>query len=61
MTIEEMPKHQHYGFGEATESRPYSVSGANQMGSKSDIDCDNYLYGTAFAGGDQPFKVMQPS
>lgn len=58
ITQEEMPSHNHYGWGEAYNGNsPYNwggnlgfTSGKGYYGSKSS-DNDNFLYGSTFAGG----------
>jgi hypothetical protein len=71
LTLEQMPSHQHFGFGETNNNWPYGTSGSkNQLGSKGGEDTDNYYYGTSFSGGQQQddgtftanaFGLIQPS
>jgi len=72
LSMEQMPSHQHFGFGESSSSWPYGTQGVNnQMGSRGGWDFDNYLYGTTFAGGSKKisasaepndsFAVIQPT
>jgi microcystin-dependent protein len=65
LTIEEMPKHQHFGFGESSTSDwPYNVQGSNDKpGSAGGFDKNNCLYGTTETGGNREFSlsVIQPS
>jgi microcystin-dependent protein len=59
LTIDEMPRHHHYGFGEAY-NWPLGQVGKNQKGSKGGLDDDNYYYNTSDTGGDKHFNNMQP-
>ncbi len=72
LQMDEMPAHQHFGFGEGYENFPLGQIGNKQyQGSHGGQDSDNYYYGTTFAGGDSPdptiagnnvgFDLFQPS
>jgi microcystin-dependent protein len=70
LTIEEMPPHQHFGYGNAYANWPYGLSGGpNNPGSSAGMDNDNYKYGTTFMGGNtqdytsvnKAFSLIQPS
>lgn len=72
LAADEMPSHQHFGFGEHDGGWPFGTfDGQKNMGSKGGIDYDNYYYGTSFTGGtgadpysrqpNNPFSLLQPS
>jgi microcystin-dependent protein len=71
MALEEMPSHQHFGFGENFSGWPLGTNGAFQFGSAGGIDQDNFYFGTMFTGGTnsnttsaQPnnaFSLIQPT
>lgn len=72
LTLEQMPSHQHFGFGENYSSWPFGTLGPpNNPGSHGGQDNDNYLYGTSFTGGQTQngpwaspttaFGLIQPS
>ncbi len=62
LSEQEMPSHQHFGFGESSGGWPYGnqPNMVKKMGSHGGIDYDNYFYGTSSAGGNQPHNNMQP-
>jgi len=61
LTVEEMPKHQHYGFGEAYKDWPFGTTGdKGQKGTAGGEDSDNYFYNTSPSGGDSPHNNMPP-
>jgi microcystin-dependent protein len=59
LTSEEMPSHQHYGWGAAGQKNNIGYYGmgfgasskSGYLGDQHDADYDNYLYGSTFAGG----------
>jgi microcystin-dependent protein len=61
LTINEMPKHHHAGWGEIDNDWPLGVEGTehNKKGSGR-TDNDNYYYNTTDTGGGAPFNNMQP-
>jgi microcystin-dependent protein len=71
IAMEEMPSHQHFGFGENPGNWPFGTMGVFELGSSGGLDVDNRYYGTSFTGGTssntpsaQPnnsFGLMQPS
>lgn len=72
LTLEQMPSHQHFGFGEGYGDWPFGIFWSNQQkGSKGGEDTDNYYYGTSFSGGNynldgskttnNAFGLIQPS
>ena len=71
LSLQEMPSHQHFGFGERYDGWPFGVLDANQPGSKGAVDSDNYYFGTSFSGGkvqngttaseNSSFGLIQPS
>lgn len=60
LNVDQMPSHQHYGFGEINDGWPFGSSGNNQMGSHGGIDYDNHYYGTSNAGGNQAHDNRPP-
>ncbi|MFZ6708060.1 phage tail protein [Undibacterium sp. TC9W] len=60
LNTDQIPSHQHFGFGESTSPWPMGTSGKNQMGSKGGIDNDNYYYGTTFTGSGQAHENRPP-
>ena len=60
LNINQIPSHQHFGFGESDSSWPMNIQGKNQMGSKGGIDKDNYYYGTTSAGGNGAHENRPP-
>lgn len=73
MALEEMPSHQHFGFGEGYDNWwPFGQIGSGSYpGSNGGRDGDNYYYGTTFNGGvlqnansvqpNNAFGLIQPS
>ncbi|MEM0995446.1 MAG: tail fiber protein [Bacteroidota bacterium] len=60
LSAEEMPSHQHFGWGENHSDWPYGVTGDNNNLGAYGNDYDNYLYGTTSAGGDQAHENRPP-
>ncbi|MCB0628197.1 MAG: tail fiber protein [Saprospiraceae bacterium] len=60
LTVDEMPSHKHYGFGESYSNWPLGIYESNQMGSHGGKDNDNHFYGTTEAGGDQAHENRPP-
>jgi microcystin-dependent protein len=60
LSIDQIPSHQHFGFGEAFGGWPYGEYMSNQMGSKGGIDYDNHFYGTTSTGGGQSHENRPP-
>ncbi|MGV3508136.1 MAG: phage tail protein [Sphingobacteriaceae bacterium] len=63
LTVNEMPTHKHYGFGEFFNDNrwPFGTQGpSNQRGSRGNLDDDNTFYGTTDAGGNQPHENRPP-
>ncbi|MFZ6734025.1 phage tail protein [Undibacterium sp. Ji42W] len=60
LNVNQIPSHQHYGFGESTSTWPMGTQSSNQMGSKGGIDYDNYYYGTTSTGGSQAHENRPP-
>jgi microcystin-dependent protein len=61
LTIDEMPSHNHHGFGEAYNNYwPFGQVGKNEKGSRGGVDEDNFFYNTSSTGGSRPFNNMQP-
>jgi microcystin-dependent protein len=50
ITLEEMPSHQHYGFGEA-DDWPFGAGSGGRQGSCGGTDWDNRYYGSSYTGG----------
>ena len=50
LSMQEMPSHQHFGWGESGNG-PFGKSQASGYAGSGDSDSNNYLYGTSFAGG----------
>ena len=71
LDLEEMPSHQHFGFGSNYSSWPLGIFSAFQMGSNGGMDEYNNYFGTTFTGGtssntygaqpNKPFGLIQPS
>ncbi len=51
LTINEMPSHHHYGFGEFSPWIFGTAGSPNNEGSNGGIDYNNYLYNTSNTGG----------
>jgi microcystin-dependent protein len=61
LTVNEMPSHNHAGFGEGYPDFPLGVVGPNnKFGSKGGKDDDNYYYNTTSTGGGAAHNNMQP-
>ena len=60
LTVDQMPTHKHYGFGESYSNWPLGIYKDNQMGSHGGKDYDNHFYGTTDAGGDQAHENRPP-
>jgi microcystin-dependent protein len=62
LTVNEMPSHNHYGFGEGYNNYwPFGQVGSNNnKGSRGGVDEDNYYYNTSNTGGNARFNIMQP-
>lgn len=60
LTIDEMPSHNHKGFGEARGDWPFGVEGWHVFGSEGGIDGDNFYYLSSKTGGDQPHENRPP-
>jgi len=60
LSVNQIPSHQHFGFGEAYDNWPLGLQGKNQMGSKGGADNDNYYYGTTSTGGGQAHENRPP-
>lgn len=64
LKVDQMPKHQHAGFGEGFEDTwPLGTSkndGKNNWGSSGGRDHDNYYYNTTNAGGNEPHENRPP-
>jgi len=64
LTLQEMPAHNHYGFGEHNGDWPLGETGSqNNPGSHGGVDNDNYYYNTSVSGSSNAFtiNIMQPS
>lgn len=73
LTLNEVPAHQHFGFGEHGDFPLGQTGNNNYQGSAGGGDRDNNYYGTTFAGGkdgsevattrtdNSPFSLLQPS
>jgi microcystin-dependent protein len=51
LTMEEMPSHQHFGWGEANNDGGFGQTTSKGYYGSASSDTDNYLYGTSWAGG----------
>jgi len=60
LTIEEMPKHNHYGFGEHSKDWPLGTTGVNKIGSSGGVDWDNQYYNTSYTGDSMPHNNLPP-
>lgn len=60
LTVNQIPAHQHFGFGEAYPEWPLGITGKNEMGSHGGKDNDNYYYGTTNTGGSQSHENRPP-
>ncbi|MBF0593712.1 MAG: tail fiber protein [Candidatus Omnitrophica bacterium] len=61
LSLQEMPRHRHYSFGENMPWWSNGVLGPNNNQGPDSGDMDNYLLGTTPEGGDQPHNNIQPS
>lgn len=57
---EEMPSHQHFGWGESGNG-PFGKSQASGYPGSGKSDSNNYLYGTSFAGGHGDDSTVIPT
>jgi microcystin-dependent protein len=60
LTVEQMPSHQHFGYGENTSQGNLGFSltrNANYLGGNQGTDSDNPLWGSAWAGGTERTKT----
>ena len=63
LTENEMPAHNHHGFGERDDDWPFKNGGDGKRGhegSKGGKDDDNYYYNTSLTGGGSAHNNMQP-
>lgn len=60
LNVNQIPSHQHFGFGEAYDDWPLGYQGSNQKGSKGGMDNDNHYYGTTNTGGGQAHENRPP-
>jgi microcystin-dependent protein len=51
LTVEQMPSHQHFGYGSSNGEWPLGVHGDDRPGAHTEYKYGNYYYGTMFAGG----------
>jgi microcystin-dependent protein len=61
LTLEQIPPHRHYGFGEYDAKWPMGVDGdGRERGSHGGLDNDNYFYGTTESGGGKSHENRPP-